>query len=59
MEAANFAIRYDDPVKGLYQRKKAKTNGIVAIKAVAHKLARASYYVMRDRVAFDIHRAFS
>jgi transposase len=59
VEAANFAIRYHDPVKGFYQRKKAKTNGVVAIKAVAHKLARASYYVMRDRVAFDIHRAFS
>jgi hypothetical protein len=46
-------------VKAFYQRKQAKTNGIVAIKAVAHKLARASYYVMRDRVAFDIHRAFA
>ena len=54
MEAANFAIRCHDPVKGFYQRKKAKTNGVVA-----HKLARASYYVMRDQVAFDIHRAFA
>jgi transposase len=57
--AANFAIRYHDPIKGFYQRKKTKTNGVVAIKAVAHKLARASYYVMRDRVAFDLHRAFA
>jgi transposase len=58
VEAANFAIRYHDPVKRFYQRKKAKTNGVVAIKAVAHKLARASYYVMRDRVAFDVNKAF-
>jgi len=59
VEAANFAIRYHDPVKRFYQRKKATTNGVVATKAVAHKLARASYYVMRDQVAFDIDRAFA
>ena len=41
-----------------YQRKKAKTNGVVAIKAVAHKLCRASYYVMRDGVEFEMTRAF-
>ena len=58
VEAANFAVRYHDRVKRFYQRKKARSNGIVAIKAVAHKLARASYYVMRDRVAFDLNKAF-
>jgi hypothetical protein len=31
----------------------AKTNGIVAIRALAHKLARASYYVLRDQVVFN------
>ncbi len=41
-----------------YERKKAKRNAVVAIKAVAHKLARAAYYVMRDRVPFDIQKAF-
>jgi hypothetical protein len=38
--------------------KKARTGGIVAIKAVAHKLARACFYVMRDRVPFDPGRCF-
>jgi hypothetical protein len=31
----------------------------VAIKAVAHKLARASFYVMRDQVPFDVKKAFA
>lgn len=59
VEAANFAQRYYDPIKGFYQRKKAKTNGTIAIKAIAHKLARASYFVMRDQVPFDINRSFT
>jgi transposase len=58
IEAANFAIRYNSRIKSFYQRKKAKTKGVVAIKAVAHKLCRACYYIMRDRVAFDITKAF-
>ena len=51
-------MRYNDRIQRFYQRKKAKTHGAVAIKAVAHKLARASYCVMRDQVAFDLQRAF-
>ena len=53
VEAANFAIRYHAPAKRYYQRKMAATKRVVAIKALAHKLARASYYVMRDQVPFD------
>ena len=48
VEAANFAIRYYPEIKRFYQRKAARTHRIVALKTVAHKLARASYYVMRD-----------
>jgi transposase len=59
VEAANFAVRYHDRAKAFYQRKRAKTNGVVASKAVAHKLARATYHVLRDGVAFDITRAFA
>jgi transposase len=39
--------------------KAAKTNKVVAIKAVAHKLARAAYHVMRERVPFEETRAFA
>jgi transposase len=58
VEAAHFAIRFNSKIKSFYQRKKTKTKGVVAIKAVAHKLCRASYYIMRDRVPFNITKAF-
>jgi len=58
IEAANFAIRYSDTVKRYYQRKLAKTHMVVAKKAVAHKLARACFYVLRDQVEFDVNKAF-
>jgi len=41
------------------QRKRARTNGVVAIETVAHKLARAFYYRLRDRTDFDVGRAFA
>jgi transposase len=59
LEAANFAVRYNPTIKRYYQRKRAKTNGVVAIKAVAHKLARACYYILRDGTDFDVKRAFA
>ena len=37
-------------MKRYYQRKLAKTNVIIAKKAVAHKLARVCFYVLRDQV---------
>jgi transposase len=58
VEAAHFAVRFNSKIKSFDQRKKAKTKGVVAIKAVAHKLCRACYYIMRDRVAFDVTKAF-
>ena len=59
LEAANFAVRYYPDIQRFYQRKKAKTHGVVAIKAVAHKLARACYYVLRDQVPFELNKAFT
>lgn len=59
VEAANFAVRFNPLIRRFYQRKKAKTNRLVAIKAVAHKLSRACYYVLRDEVPFDVARAFA
>jgi transposase len=58
VEAANFAIRSYPEVKRFYDRKKAKRNGIVAIKALSNKLARASYYVLRDQVPYDEKKLF-
>lgn len=58
VEAANFAIRPDTLIKSYYQRKKAKSKTVIAIKAVAHKLCRACYYIMRDQVVFNMTKAF-
>jgi len=58
VEAAHFAVRYNATIKRFYERKKAKTAMIVAIKTVAHKLCRACYHIMRNQVAFDLSKAF-
>jgi len=52
-------VRYNPQIKHYYQRKCARTNHLVAIKTVAHKLARACYYVLRDQVPFDVSKAFA
>ena len=38
---------------------KAKTNSIVATKALAHKLARASYLMLKTEQDFDVKRCFA
>jgi transposase len=58
VEAANFAKRFCPHAQRFYQKKTAKTNGIVAIKALSNKLARASYYMMRDQVPYDPEKLF-
>jgi transposase len=59
IEAATFAARYNEDIERYYQRKKAKTHVMVAKKAVAHKLARACYVMLRDQTAFDVRKAFA
>jgi transposase len=59
VEAANFIRMHCPKAERFYQRKMAKTNGIVATKALSNKLARASYYVMRDQVPFDEDKLFA
>ena len=58
VEAANFAVRYEPRIRNFYQRKSARTKPVIAIKTVAHKLARACYFILRDGVNFDAQRAF-
>lgn len=59
IEAAHFAVRYAPPIQRFHARKKARTKGVIATKAVAHKLARAAFYLLRDEVEFDVTKAFS
>jgi transposase len=57
-EAAEFARRYDPQARAYYTRKMRKTNFMVAHSALAHKLARAAYYLMRDQVPFMPEKLF-
>lgn len=59
VEAANFALRFNAQAKRFYERKKARTNNVVATKALAHKLARACYHILKERTAFDASRCFA
>lgn len=52
-EAAHFAIRYCAEAKTYYQRKCAKTHLSSAYRAVANKLAKACYFIMKEQRAFD------
>ncbi len=58
VEAANFANRYSQEARRFFQKKQAKRNRIVAVKALSNKLCRASYYIMRDQIPFDEVRLF-
>jgi transposase len=58
-EAAEFARRYDEKARAYYNRKLRKTNFMVAHAALAHKLARAAYHIMRDQVEFVPEKIFT
>ena len=59
VEAANFALRFPAEAKRFYERKKARTNPVVAIKALAHQLARACFHILKERQPFDVTRCFA
>ena len=52
-EAAHFAVRYEPLAQRFYERKKAKTNGIIAIRAVARKLARGTWMMLKHQRPYD------
>lgn len=57
-EASDYARRFYPEPRAYYQRKMQKSNAVVAHSALAHKLARAAYYVMRDQVPFQPEKLF-
>jgi len=59
VEAANFMVRYSDDGKRFFQRKLAQKNRAVAVKATANKLAKACFYIMRDKATYDAKMLFS
>jgi hypothetical protein len=46
-------LRRSESAKRYYQKNAQQTNAIVARKALAHKLAGASYWIMKKRQPFD------
>jgi transposase len=58
-EAAEFFRRYDKSARSFYNRKAARTNFMVAHTALAHKLCRATYFIIRDGVDYDPDKLFS
>ena len=59
MEAAQGALVWQEKARRFYQRKKAKKNVWVARKALAHKLCRAGYFMMRDQTEYSSARLFN
>jgi transposase len=57
-EAAEMSRRYDATARAYYDRKTRKTNFMVAHTALARKLARAAYYIMKDQVSFMPEKLF-
>lgn len=58
-EAAESARRFDPDSKAFYQRKMKQSNFMIAHNALAHKLCRAAYYIIRDQVPFRPEKLFS
>jgi len=58
-EAAEYARRFYPASRAFYNRKLNQGNAAIAHNALAHKLARAAYYIMRDNVPFEEGKMFA
>lgn len=59
VEAAHCMIAHSKTAHRFYQKKRQQVNGALATKALAHKIARAAYFIMRDDKPFEIDRLFA
>ena len=58
IEAANYMRRYCPEAKRYHQKKMARSKQVVATKALASKISKACFYIMRDQVDFDAKKMF-
>jgi transposase len=58
VEAANFIRRYCPEAKRWYQRKLTRSKQVVATKALASKVCKACYFIIKDQVDFDVKKIF-
>jgi transposase len=57
VEAANLSIRHSPELRKWFDRKYTKSGKrVIAVKALANKLAKACYFMMRDGKDFDVKR---
>lgn len=57
VEAANQAATFSPEIKQWFQRKMSRSRiRVVAVKALANKLSKACYFMMKDKAAFDVKR---
>ncbi|HLP59023.1 MAG TPA: hypothetical protein VK186_09345, partial [Candidatus Deferrimicrobium sp.] len=59
IKAANFAIRFCPYARAYYMKKLKKVGQrVVAVKSVAAKLARATYYMLKEDMRYDPQKLF-
>jgi transposase len=58
VEAAHGALRSCPQARRFYERKKCQRSAPVASKALAHKLARACFHILRTGKPFEVQRCF-
>jgi len=58
IEAANFARRYDENARRWFDRKAARTSKVIATKALACKICKASWHLMKHGGSYDPARLF-
>jgi hypothetical protein len=58
IEAANLIRRYDQRAKRWHARKLAKSNNVIAIKALACKLAKAVWHILSEGSLYNVDRLF-
>lgn len=57
VEAANHAVRHSPELRAWFQRKQARSGKrVIAIKALACKLTKACFFMLRDKTEFDVKR---
>lgn len=58
-EAAEHARMRNEQAKRFFEKKMSKKNRMLAHGALAHKMVRAAYYIMRDNVPYNSQKMFS
>jgi transposase len=57
-EAAHKFVMFCPEAQSFYQKKKNANCGALATKALASKLSKAAYFIMRDQIKFDKNKIF-